>query len=467
MSKASVTEVKAATNSKEIVENKDRDDGPSTGAFGVADVPDAINFQKSLIHIPEINAENLNKMMRIDGEISGLYRILSTPLRGSNIQVKESHSRAKREANFIREVLLEPYANGGMVIPLHTVLATIMRMLIDGWAPHEIVWEIKNGQVRVEKIEYRPVHSIKPKIDEKNNLIGYKQDLTRVKKNFADPQAKREIDIPADKVMHFVNGPEWNYIFGRSIFTQAYYHFEKKHKLYYVSHLAAQINALRLRRLKIPTERENKKDEYVKEVAKLGFNSTIALPDDVELELLDVGNNYVDITPLIQHHDAQAAKSVLAQVIDLGVEGRTGSFNLSDTHLDVFLVNLELIATYIAEVFNTVLIPKLIDWNFGTGNYPRVQFQPFDRLVKASLFEIYTRVSSSASLNISPELLVELEKTVADTLGLDMDYDEITPKTVELFRKKIVSQSQSPNQGGDSSSGAGDSDTRDRSTRTT
>ena len=450
-----------------VTKNVETPSEPTLRVVGVADAPESVNYESRLIHVPDINSEDINKMMKIDGEVSGLYRILMTPLRGATLEVKAPHSKAKSETNFIQEVLTEPYRNGGMVIPLQTLMATIMRMLIDGWSPHEIIWDIRNGQVRVEKIEYRPVHSIEAQIDKNNNLTGYVQDLMKVKKRVNGIDLRSKVTIPGDKIMHFVNSPEWNYIFGRSIFMQAYYHFEKKHKLYYISHIAAQINALRLRLVKIPAARESEFDKWMELVAKLGFNSTIALPDDISLELLDTGNNFVDITPLIQHHDAQAAKSVLAQVIDLGVEGRTGSFNLSDTHLDVFLVNLELMAQYISSIFNNSLIPKLIDWNFGTGNYPKVQFQPFDRLVKAQLFDIYKRISASANLNASPEFLAELEKKVASATGLNVPYEEIEESVVKLFERKVDAQIKALENSGNTeqSAGTGDPDDRDRTTR--
>ena len=67
-----------------------------------------------------------------------------------------------------------------MVTPLGTVISTILRMLIDGWSPHEIVWNIRNGFVRVDKIDYRPVSTITPILDNENNLVSYEQDLAKI-----------------------------------------------------------------------------------------------------------------------------------------------------------------------------------------------------------------------------------------------------------------------------------------------
>ena len=429
---------------------------PQLGQVGLVDFPDAVNFNGGLMPVPLAKPEDINKMIRIDGQVGGLYRILTIPLRGSVIEVQRRNDRSKSEANFIEEVLTEPYRNGGMVTPLGTVIATILRMLIDGWAPHEIVWEVREGSVRVDKIDYRPINTITPKLDNRNNLDRYEQDLSKIDiRNVT----KKPVTIDSSKIMHFVNGPEWNAIFGRSLFLQAFYHYEKKHKLYYISHIAAQINALRLRVLKVPEAKKKLLPKLLELVSKLGFNSTISIPDDVLLELLDTGNNFPDVLPIIQHHDSAAAKSVLAQVLDVGIEGRTGSFNLSDTHFDIFIENLKLMGDYIAGVFNAVLIPKLIDWNFGTGNYPKVVFHPFDRQIKTLLFEVFSKIASSANINVTPEFILEMEQTVAKSIGLNLGYDDME-KYISILEEKMK---QPPKD--ESGSGTGDSDTRDRSTR--
>ena len=440
--------------SKDVTITPDR---PRIGQVGLADYPDTIKFDSKALNFPEIRTEDINRMMRIDGQIGGLYRLLTIPLRGSQVEIQRPNRRSNRETDFIENVLTRPYVEGGMVTQLETVVSTILRMIIDGWSPHEIVWDIRDGFVHVEKIDYRPISTIVPKLDKNNNLDGYEQDLSRI-----DPQrgVAGKITIDASKVMHFVNSPEWNPIFGRSSFFQAYYHFEKKHKLYYISHIAAQINALRLRVIKTSEENEDLISKYVDLVSKLGFNSTINLPESVDLELLDTGDNFPDVLPIIQHHDSQMAKSVLAQVMDVGVEGRTGSFNLSDTHFDIFIVNLQLMGNYIANVFNSVLIPKLIDWNFGTGYYPKIKFHPFDRQIKKQLFEVYIRLISAANLNVTPEFVLEIESAVAKTIGLNVEYANIE-EYVEIFKEKMQAETKD-----ESDQGTGDTDGRDRSGRT-
>ena len=411
-------------------------DAPDFRTIGYVDYPNSVKFEGKLVEMPEITTENLDKMLKFDGQVGGLFRILITPIKAATIEVEKPNNRANRETNFIKEILLNSYSAGGMITTMPLVMSTIMRMLINGWSPHEIVWEVKNGAIRVKKIDYRPTTSTVVMLDSNNDFDGYEQDLGKL-----EVQRRRldvsKVRIPGQKSMHFVNGYEWNPVYGRSLFTQAYYHFEKKHKLYYISHLAAQINALRLRVLKSPEDDPIKINKYVDLVSKLGFNSTINLPTNWDLDLLDTGNNFPDILPLIQHHDAQMSKSVLAQVLDVGVEGRTGSFNLSDTHFDIFIVNLELMANYISDVFNSVLVPKLIDWNFGTGLYPKVKFLPFDRQIKAQLFEIFKALVSTKKANAAtPEFQLEIEHKIADIVGLDLRYEEMEG-AIDIFKNVV------------------------------
>ena len=298
-------------------------------------------------------------------------------------------------------------------------------MLIDGWSPHEIVWKIVDGNVRVDKISYRSVSSTKVKVDDVGDIEYYEQSVVR-------PGNVGPVVIPNDKVLHFVQGYEWNPIFGRSMFLQPYYHYENKHKLYFISHIAAQIRALRIRLIKAKQGTPKAKiEEFAKEVAKLGFNSTLNVPENFEVEFAEIGSDNVDLLPLIHHHDVQMSKAVLSQVIDVGVEDTTGSYNLSSTHLDIFITNLELIAKYISNILNRDLIPKLIDWNFGTGNYPKVDFNPFDREDRKFLQAVFVRIVGARKTNVTREFEVAAEEAVSDILKLDIDYENIRQRDID------------------------------------
>ncbi len=419
----------------DVSENVISPSAPTMGETGRSSIPDAMQAQNTLVNFPRIHPSKIDGMYQSDGEVAGLYRIITTPLRGARIRVHPKHQRGKREANFIHEIFHNAPHDGGMRTPLNLVMATINRQIIDGYSPHEIVWKIENGFIRIDKLSHRPINTInKIKVNNQIEIESYVQNTG------PNALSGQEVVIPADKVLHFVFQPEFNPIFGRSMFTQAYYHYEKKHKLYYISHIAAQIRALRLRVLQGTEQDPDKVKEVLDMVAKLGFNSTINLPDGYTLTFPDVGSEGFDVLPLIQHHDAQMAKSILAQVLDVGVEGRTGSFNLSETHLDIFITNLELIAKGIAATINTTLIPKLIDWNFGTGNYPKIEFVPFDRDTKKSLARLFEKLAIAKNMNVTPQFRLQVEKQVAEDIGLDgIDYEAIEKSLEAMLEDNGVS----------------------------
>ena len=79
------------------------------------------------MHVPDIDPEKMHNMFKTDGQVVGLWRMLSTPIRSSNIRVMRPvtrisapNNRANREYNFISELFLEDK----MRTPMATVLST-------------------------------------------------------------------------------------------------------------------------------------------------------------------------------------------------------------------------------------------------------------------------------------------------------------------------------------------------------
>ena len=159
-----------------------------------------------------VSLAKLSRMLRLDGQVGGLYRLLTTPIRGSEFIVHPKNKRAKREASFIEDNFRNSPRDGGMRTPIRQVLSTTTRMLLDGFAPHELVWDIRDGTVYLDKISYRPAHTITAKVNKLGELDGYEQDLG----SFDFHTGSSKAIIPADKIVHFVIGQEFNEIYSRS-----------------------------------------------------------------------------------------------------------------------------------------------------------------------------------------------------------------------------------------------------------
>ena len=201
--------------------------------LGVPTIPNILpTLADELKPMEDIGMDQLHGMLRNDGQVAGLFRMLTVPIKSSRWQItkprKARSNSANNEYNFIQEIFSVKNDAKGMRTPLPNVLSTIIRMLLDGWSPHEIVWVVTNGEVRVDKIAYRSPSTVKVKVNKHGEITGYRQSKSPLNLPTGDPDNIGEVEIPRQKVLHFVNGFEWNPIFGRSLFTQAYYHHQKK-----------------------------------------------------------------------------------------------------------------------------------------------------------------------------------------------------------------------------------------------
>ena len=175
------------------------------GELGLASLPQSIQVGGNFEHIPLLDLEKIDTMFKQDGQVSGLWRLITTPLRSTRIRVHPKNSRAKREANFIEEVFNNSSHDNGMRTNFQSVMSTILRMLLDGWSAHEIVWRLDtDGFIRVDKLAYRPAKSIRVRLDKHGDILSYTQspELSNVQLT----QQLNSINIPLDKVLHFVHG---------------------------------------------------------------------------------------------------------------------------------------------------------------------------------------------------------------------------------------------------------------------
>ncbi len=377
------------------------------------------SFHNEVLNRPEISIESLNRMLNLDGHAFSLYQILTSPLIARKIKIVPKNKRGNREADFVRNNLFSPQISGGMRTPIHRVLSQIARMLIDGFSPFEIVWKIEGGKVLVDKIAYRPSSSMTAKIDSKG-------EITHGKQRGSWSGRTVDVDIPIDRMLWFIWGSEFNSIYGRSIFNAPYYHYEKKHKLYYISHIAAQIHASGIKTMQPPTEQTTtkEKEKVMEGMNKIGFNTNIIVPFGWTFKVEDMGA-LPDLIPLIEHHDIEMGKALLAQFLDLGTSGNTGSFSLSDSHVDVFLEQIRKMEKIVEYVFNNFLIPQMIGFNFGNTNFPTLQYDTMDRKKEGFLKDVFVRIAGSRYTNLSPETIRALEMKVSDIMGLETDFEGV------------------------------------------
>ena len=398
------------------------------------------------VDIPDL-LNRISVMLRTDGHFKALFRLLSLPFRQAKWSMVPDED-GEEEAQFIEDMLTRPPYQGGMTTSFDSTRALAARAFAQGFQVWEEVYTYAEmpGYDRpmlvLRKLAPRESRTIKFKADDHGGFAGVTQRASD--KN----GGMRTIDIPRDKVLFFTVDKEEHPFYGRSMFEPALYHFDKKHKLYYIAHIAAQITAVPGRVASQDGQgganelKAHEKAQLKQALADFGFNSAMLLPKGITLTEFGKGGSegLKGILELINHHNIQASQSILAQFIDLGQQGGGGggSYALSKDSSDIFLMASQALLDSWAETLNWHLIPKFIDWNFGTKKYPRIQFEPLADNTKIALMEVFKTLATAAATQVTPEFIWELEQRAADMLGLEVDYEAIQEEKDQLAEQADV-----------------------------
>lgn len=378
-----------------------------------------------------VTLADLDRMVQTDGQAMSLYRILTMPIRAGELRVKVVDGGVQ-EANFIQAQLVNPPELGGMTTPWSGVIQNIAKFVLTGAEVLEKVHEVRNGHTVLRKLAPRPRSSIIIRMDSKGGFNGVTQILPG-----------GNVDIGKEKCVLFVQGKEHNPLYGRSMMLPAYGHYEMKHKLYYISHLAYALNAIPIREGSMPPGvQDSEKKAFQNALDNVGVNTSIIVPEGYSMEIHET-RQVADSMPLIDHHDIEMAKAVLGQIINMGTTVSGGSYSLGQTQLEMLLLCLQSIRDDIAQMVNSYVIPELIDWNFGTQRYPQIKLLPPSTDLKVLTKEIFQHISAARQVNTTPDFWLKLERKMAEMLGFEdeIDYDKRKAEMLASINERQQAQS--------------------------
>jgi hypothetical protein len=384
----------------------------------------------------EANSDNLTpadyiKMRQNDGTIASMYSILTMPILASQYTIEADEEDAKGEqANFIRRVLLNPPHKGGMEIPMPIILGQMLQAVLEGFALFEKVYMISSeGKIVYKKLANRDSRTVFL-IRAQDGGYGGAHQRTTFKSVYYD------VEMPAWKTMLYTYGKDKNFLYGESAFKAAHYHYVNKHKLYYLANLSVQTSAVPPKVLSGPSNYgKPEKDRAMRNVEKLGgVRTTAYIPDVLTLTPYDSAKGRMDALPLIEHHNAEMARSALAQFLMLGTGSKSGSWALSKDHSDILLTALKGVMSSIEDHINHYLIPDLIDLNFANPAYPEWHFQDITSDAKDLVLQAFTQMVTSGV--VSDEIKQGIEDRIAETLDFDME--QLHQDVLDAAKEKIA-----------------------------
>lgn len=381
----------------------------------------------------------LKEMRKHDGQARALYRLITQPIRSA--LRNSSYAPAdgdEGEAKFTELMFTLPKNAGGMKTPFTKVIAQMLMAVFDGFAPFELVyWKPKTGPLQkyftLEKIAYRPAETITFLVDDHGEFDGLHQRAAF---------QGRTIDVSIDKenALYYAANEEENPFYGQSFFNSAFYHYDAKVKLYYIAHLAAQVRAVGTRIGKYPVGTGPKdKTAFITALKDFGAAQALSIPATYVVESWAPPGTF-DVMPLIAHHNSQMSKSVLAPFFDESDGSKTALVDFSENNSGMFFLMLKTIMDEIESLINTELIPRFIDWNFDTGCYPEFKFGPFTDEQTKAINDAFTALS--AAVGVTPEFMRELEKKMAEEMGLEVDYDAVDKREKAEAQQQVQMQQQ-------------------------
>jgi len=238
----------------------------------------------------------------------------------------------------------------------------------------------------------------------------------------------RRVSIPIEKLLPFVNRKEGDNYEGRSILRTSYRNWYTKDALYKIQAIGLERQGVGIPYVKVPkgaTAKDiQKAEEFVRNL-RANEESYLTWKEGWEFGFLDMkGMGNIDPSGAITHHNREIAKNVLAQFLELGATsgstggGGSGSFALSKDQSRLFILSLQYVANYVADVITKYAIQRLIDINFGPQEY-------YPQLKVSKIGEVDFQVLSTALKSLVESGLMTADPGLEDFLRDNMNLPDL------------------------------------------
>lgn len=319
-------------------------------------------------------ADIFDQMRRSDSQIKMCLSAVKNPLRSS---VKEivpgdvDSPEAKKQAEFIEHVLFHD-----MEKTFDETFNEMLTFVDFGFSLFEITDKVvlndeKYGTYNgIQSLGWRSPRTIERwNVDGNGKLVNVTQ--------WAQGDLYRFVDIPAEFLLCFSLDKEGDNYEGVSWLRAVYGNWFRKNTY-------LKLNAIGIEKYAIPTpmaevpDQKQDSDEYKNLVDVLeNFVSHqkqfITYPKDWKIDLKPSVFDPAKVEASVDAEDKRIAKAFLANFLELGLNG-TGAFALSNDLSNFMLAGLQQLANIITGVVNKVLIPRIIQLNFGPQKtYPRLK----------------------------------------------------------------------------------------------
>ncbi|GAB3867357.1 hypothetical protein GCM10028801_41150 [Nocardioides maradonensis] len=279
---------------------------------------------------------------------------------------------------------------------------------------------VDDGLLHLRKLGYRPARTIYQwNVASDGGLISIQQYA----RGFFSPGlgmftggGPAGPTLPVGRLVVYVHKKRGGNWVGRSVLRPAYKHWRLKDRLLRIQAEAAERNGMGIPVYEAAGKGQDELDagEEIAAGLRAGENAGAALPNGAALKLLGVSGTVPDLLGAIRYHDEQIARSMLANILNLGGARGTGSYALGNTFNDVLSLAIEAIAENIRDTASRHIIEDLVDLNYGPDEpAPRLVFDEIGSKNDAIVAALATLVDAGV---LQPD--EDLETFIRTTLGL-------------------------------------------------
>jgi hypothetical protein len=220
----------------------------------------------------------------------------------------------------------------------------------------------------IDKMAYRPASTIS-KINYNDNGGPLSVDHNAIR---ADGKVD-QVEIPIEQLMIFVFEGDGTDFEGTSALRSAYEHWYYKHQLYKIDAIQKERHGIGVPDIELPIGHTDKDRRIAHQLGRnLRTNefAYIVRPPGFTVGFAELKGQLVNVLESASHHDLEIMKNILIQFLQPDAEGGRST---SATAADIFLKTTRYMGSYICEVYNKFLIPKLIAYNFDTDEFPQMK----------------------------------------------------------------------------------------------
>lgn len=373
---------------------------PVTGEIGSADVL-TLYGTKFTKYNPDSLIGNkgydVYRKMMLDDQVKAVVQLkcMAVASRAYYFDADEDEEIGKTNDEQQKQVDLFTYVVDNVKGSFKDALIGILSGLQNGFSITEIIW----GNIEFEgkaywgikKLKVRPFNTFDFETDVHGNILKVNQQ-----------QGVRTVEIPQEKIIHFVHQPDIDEHYGESDLKAAYRSWWSKdiaikfQNIFLERHSSGFIYAEVSKQLS-PAQSTDLKNLLNNISAKM----SALVPEGVKLTAFNPMSTDAYEKAIAQHDKAIAKSILVPNLLGMSEQGTTGSYSQSQTHLEAFFWILDSIAGRIEEVLNEQLFKPLSIWNFGTDIFPRFKFEPMTSSQKVELAKAWSEMVSKGAVTKS------------------------------------------------------------------